>query len=154
MTRVPLKGIYVLALLLAVVPVRAQVASTTSSETENKAMTVLKRMADFVSQAERFSVTLDIGCDVVQDWGQKIEFGETRQIVVRRPDRLRVDTTGRSGKRSGVIFSGQEIAVFNVEDKVYATVAQPGTLDKTTAYFLTTKDNAAPLATAPSGVNP
>ena len=109
-------------------------------------MSVLKRMAEFVSNTERFSVTIDIGFDVVQEWGQKIEFGETRNIVVQRPNRLRVDTTKRNGKTRGVVFSGQEIAVFDVEEKVYATVAQPGTLDKTTNYFLNGLQMRLPLA--------
>jgi hypothetical protein len=60
-------------------------------------MAVLKRMAEFLSQAQRFSVTVDTGFDVVQDSGQKIEFGETRQIVLRRPDRVRIEATKRNG---------------------------------------------------------
>ena len=65
---------------------------------------------------------------------------------MQRPNRLRVDTTKRNGQTSGVVFSGQEIAVFDVEEKVYATVAQPGTLDQTTNYFLNGLQMRLPLA--------
>jgi hypothetical protein len=71
-------------------------------------MAILKRMADFLSQTQRFSVTVDIGFDVVQDSGQKIEFGETRKIVIRRPDRARIDITKGDGATSGFIFDGQQ----------------------------------------------
>ena len=132
--------------LFASAPVSAQGRRGSAPEIEAKAVSVLTRMAEFVSNTERFSVTIDIGFDVVQEWGQKIEFGETRNIVVQRPNRLRVDTTKRNGKTRGVVFSGQEIAVFDVEEKVYATVAQPGTLDETTNYFLNGLQMRLPLA--------
>ena len=37
-----------------------------------------KRTAEFLSQAQRFSVTVDMGFDAVQDSGQKIEFGHAQ----------------------------------------------------------------------------
>ena len=37
-------------------------------------MTVMKRMADYLSQAKRSSVTVDTGFDAVQEFGQKIAF--------------------------------------------------------------------------------
>src|SRR6266511_1360416 len=109
-------------------------------------MAILKWMADFLSQTQRFSVTVDIGFDVVQDSGQKIEFGESRQIVVRRPDRARIDITKRDGATSGFIFDGQEIALFNTREHVYATAAKPGTLDDAIAYFINNLDMRFPLA--------
>jgi hypothetical protein len=84
----------------------AQTPRTAASERNERAMSSLKRMADFLSQAQRFSVMVDIGFDVVQDSGQKIEFGETREIVVRRPAHARVDSTKRDGGTSGFISPG------------------------------------------------
>jgi hypothetical protein len=48
--------------------------STAASERDAQAMTLLQGMAE-------------ISFDVVQGSGEKLEFGETRQIVIRRPDR-------------------------------------------------------------------
>jgi hypothetical protein len=67
-----------LTLLLASASVRVQETSAANLQLEEQAMAVLKRMAEFLSQAQRFSVTIDAGFDAVQDSGQKIEFGETR----------------------------------------------------------------------------
>jgi hypothetical protein len=124
----------------------AQTPSTAASERDARAMAILKRMADFLSQTQRFSVTVDTGFDVVQDSGQKIEFGETRKIVVRRPDRVRIDITKGDGATSGFIFDGQEIAVFNAREHVYATAAKPGTLDEAIDYFMNDLDMRFPLA--------
>jgi hypothetical protein len=134
-----------LTLLLSGLPASAQEDRTAAPEIEEKAMTILKRMAEFLSQAQRFSVTVEVGSDVVQDWGQKVEFGETRKIVVRRPDRARINTVKRDGTVSDFVFDGKEIAVSHVQDKVYATAAKPGTLDEAIAYFVNDLDMRLPL---------
>jgi hypothetical protein len=137
---------WALTLLWLSAPGQAQQTSTAHPEMDEQAMAVLKRMTEFLTQAQRFSVTVDTGFDVVQDSGQKIEFGETRQMVLRRPDRLRIDVTKRNGAKSGMLFDGKDIAVFNTKENVYATVASPGTVDEAIAYFLTDLDMRLPLA--------
>src|SRR5262245_22240004 len=77
-----------LALRLAAAPGYAQHSAAPTSPTEEKAMATLMKAAEFLAKAQRFSVTADIGYDIEQDWGQKLEFGATRKITVRRPDRL------------------------------------------------------------------
>ena len=124
----------------------AQTPGKATSERDEQAMALLKRMADFLSQAQRFSVVADIGFDVVQESGQKIEFGETRKIIVRRPDQARIDITKRDGGTSGFIFDGKEIAVFNTREHVYATAAKPGTFDEAIDYFMNNLDMRFPLA--------
>jgi hypothetical protein len=120
--------------------------STAALARDAEAMASLQRMADFLSQAQRLSVTAAIGFDVVQASGEKLEFGETRQFLVQRPDRLRVDITKRDGSTSGFRFAGQEIAVFNTREQVYATAAKPGTLDEAITYFINGLDMRFPLA--------
>lgn len=134
-----------LALWLAAAPVNAQQAGATAAPIEKEAMSALMRMAEFLSKAQRFSFTADTGFDVVQDSGEKIEFGETRKMVIRRPDHARTDITKRDGAVSGFVFDGKEIAVFNVQDNVYATAAKPGTLDEAIAYFVNDLDMRMPL---------
>ena len=137
---------WALTLMLLSAPGQAQQTSTAHPEMEAQAMAVLKRMTAFLTQAQRFSVTVDTGFDVVQDSGQKIEFGETRQMVLRRPDRLRIEATKRNGAKNGMVFDGKDIAVFNTKENVYATAASPGTVDNAIAYFLTDLDMRLPLA--------
>jgi hypothetical protein len=135
-----------LALFLAGAPADAQQSGATAAPIEEKAMSALTRMAEFLSKAQRFGTTVEVGFDVVQDSGQKIEFGETRKITVRRPDRARIDVTKRDGTVSGFVFDGKQIAVFNVQDNVYATVAKPGILDEAVDYFISDLDMRLPLA--------
>ncbi len=129
---------------LAGVPVNAQEAG--SGEIEEKAMTSFKRMAGFLAKTQSFKVRLDIGFDVVQDSGQKIEYGETRELVLKRPNHIRIDSTKRDGATSRFSFDGKSIAVFNAGENVYASVAKTGTLDEAIDYFLDDLDMRLPLA--------
>ena len=135
-----------LTLLLMSAPVHAQETSVANPQLEEQAMAVLQRMTEFLSQAQRFSVTIDIGFDAVQDSGQKIEFGETRQIVLRRPDHLRIDATKRDGAKSVLLFDGKDITVVHPQENVYATVAKPGSVDEAMTYFAHDLGMRLPLA--------
>jgi len=136
----------VLLLLLGTPTLRAQEAKTAEGDPSAKAMQSLTRMSKFLSAAKQFRATVEIGYDIVQDWGQKIEFGETRVITVRRPDRLRADTTDRDGSTSGIVFDGKQIAVFDTNEKVYATVDRPGSIDGAIAYFVNDLGMRLPMA--------
>jgi hypothetical protein len=135
-----------LTLLLMSAPVHAQEARAANPELEEQAMAVLQRMTAFLSQAQRFSVAMDIGFDAVQDSGQKIEFGETRQVVLRRPDHLRIDAAKRDGSKSVLLFDGKDMTVVHPQENVYATVAKPGSVDEAIAYFVQDLGMRFPLA--------
>jgi hypothetical protein len=123
--------------------VHAQQSSPTAPRIEEKAIATLMRGAEFLAKAQRFSVTADISYDVMQDSGQKIEFGAIRTIIVQRPDRISVDIEDRDGTRRGFRFDGKQIAFFGLDEKVYATAEKPGDLDTAFAHF--TRDLRMPL---------
>ena len=132
--------------LLSVWAAGAAVAQPAAQGDEQAARAALKRTTELLGRAARFSVTIDIGFDVVPDSGQKIEFGETRRVVVRRPDRLRVDDVRRNGDTSGLRYDGQALTVFNLKDKVYATVGTSGTVDDLIAFVINELEMRFPLA--------
>jgi hypothetical protein len=112
-------------------------ADSRAAETaiEEKAMSTVMQMAELLAKAQRLSVTADIGYDVEQVWGQKLEFGATRKITVERPNRVAVDITNRDGTRRGFRFDGKQIAFFGLEEKAYATAQKSGDIDAALAYF-------------------
>ena len=129
-----------LLLVLVAAPVGAR------SEADERAAKRVEAMANFLAKAPRLSVTADCSYDVVQDSGQKIEFGEVRAITLRRPDRARIEATRRDGVRRGLIFDGKQIAAFDLDQKVYATVPKVGTTDAAFAYFKNDLDMRLPLS--------
>jgi len=133
--------------LLTGAPVGAQESDPAEArKSEEQAMAVMMRMADYLSQAQRFSVTADTGFDAVQEFGQKVEFGELRQMILSRPAGLRVDATKRDGSKSQFIFNGKELALYFAKENVYATEARPGTVDQAIDHFINDLDMRLPLA--------
>jgi hypothetical protein len=116
------------------------------TESQAKANAILMRMADFLSGAQRFSVSVNGGYDAVQKSGQKIEFGETRKVILSRPDRLRVEGERSDGAKILTVFTGKEIMLTDAASNVYATALQPGGLDETIIYFVKDLGMRLPLA--------
>lgn len=138
---------FIFSAMLSAAPVSAlEKGADEAQKSEEQAKAVMKGMADYLSQAKGFSVTVETGFDAVQEFGQKIEFGETRKIVLSRPDRLRVEATKRDGSKSELIFDGKEIALYFAKENVYATEARPGTVDQAIDYFTNDLDMRLPLA--------
>jgi len=116
------------ALLMALVS--ALLTSSLASATEHdgpdeRAAARIDAMVNALSKTTRLRATIDANWDVTQPTGEKIEFGETRVMTIRRPDRVRVETTRRDGTRRVLLFDGTQLAVFDVDLKVYATAARP-----------------------------
>jgi hypothetical protein len=126
------------ALLLALGPALLASPLAIAAEEQGadaRAAARLDAMADVLSKATRLRAAIDASWDVTQPTGEKIEFGETRVVTVRRPDRVRVETTRRDGSRRVFLFDGTQLAVFDVDLKVYATASRPGTLDAALDYL-------------------
>lgn len=134
------------ALMVSTTPVHAQEKKAAAPALDAHAMSTLMGMAEFLAKTPRFSVTTDIGYEVEQAWGPKLEFGSTRTITVRRPDRLAVDITDRDGTRRGFRYDGKQIAFFGLDEKAYATAEKAGDLDDAIAYFKQDLRMPLPLA--------
>jgi hypothetical protein len=126
--------------------VGADAGGATANAIDPRAIAVLQTMTGFLAAVKTFSVTADIDFDAVQDEGQKLEFGETRSILVDRPGRLRIDTTKRSGETSRLIFDGKQISLSTAKPNVYAIEDAPGTIDSAVTHLVKDLDTRLPLA--------
>ena len=106
---------------------------------------LLKQSADFLAAQSSFGFRARVGYDVVQLNGQKLEFGATRKITLRRPDRLRVEATQLDGDRMALFFDGEQIAIDLPEENAYVAAKKPGTLDAAIDYLVDDLDTPAPL---------
>ena len=117
-----------------------------ASESQDQAMAVLKRMAEFLVQTKQFSVNLRIGYDVVQESGEKVEFGERRTITLQRPDRLRVEAEDSDGDKALLVFDGKDITAYKETEQVYAVTPKPGDIDGALQYLIRDLAIRMPLA--------
>lgn len=107
---------------------------------------LLMRMAKFLAETPRFSVKIQAGYDVVQESGQKIEFGEGRRVTVSRPNGLRIEVEHSDGEKHLVLYDGKEITAFSPSQNVYAQSPKPGGIDEAVMYFLKDLHMRLPLA--------
>lgn len=114
--------------------------------TPEQAKKMLMRMAQFLAKTRRFSVKLNDNYEVLQDSGQMIEFGESRTIIVDRPNGLHVDIEHSDGEKHRVIYDGNMITAFSPSHNVYAQVPKSGGIDEAVMYFLKDLHMRLPLA--------
>jgi len=122
----------------------AQQPVITASQAEARA--ILMGMADYLARTPQFSVAIQSGYDVLQASGQMIEFGDTRKVVVRRPDRLRIDVERSDGEQGRILYDGKQLTGFVVTQNRYAQAAVPGDLDKALSYAVKELKARVPLA--------
>ncbi len=108
----------------------AQTQAPPTTDVEEEALALLRQSMVFVSKAPSFQLSAEIGFDVIQESGQKIEFGATRQVTIRRPDKARIEFTRRDGVNGAIVFDGKKLLVFNNDDKVYAQTPLEGDIDQ------------------------
>lgn len=154
--RLIISGTLILAAVFVAVPLPAAEApapppaanAPTSADAAipNPAMEHLMRMANFLAQLKEFSVTLHSGYDVVQESGQKIEFGENRKMTVVRPDRFRVDVERSDGESFTSVFDGKTVTVFSPKKNLYAATEVQGDIDAAIRHFVRDLNMRMPLA--------
>lgn len=148
---IALIGASAVSLLLAAGEAGAQQSAParkapTETESQTRARAILTRMAEHLAGAQAFSVSLRGGYDAVQRSGQKIEFGESRKLVVSRPDRLRIEGEDSDGDKSLTVFTGKEIVLIHPADNAYAVAPQPAGLDNTIVHYVRDLGMRLPLA--------
>lgn len=123
-------------------------ASAAQAETPSQlqARTLLFEMARFLGEAPKFSVNMRAGFDVVQDNGQKIEFGERRTISLQRPNLFLSKHRESNGRGDLLLFDGKSITVSDAEAGVYSQVPQPGDIDASVVHFVQDLKMRLPLA--------
>jgi hypothetical protein len=127
-------------------PVQAQSPAEAGPAIEAEALAVLKRMAERLARAERLGVSIRAGYDVLQESGQKVEFGERHTVLMRRPDGLRVEAQLSDGDKRMVVFDGKTITVLDAGENVYAQLERPGSVDEAIRYLVRDLQVRLPLA--------
>lgn len=111
-----------------------------------EAKDLLLRMANYLAQAQRFTVTMVDNYDTMQASGQKIEFGEKRNITVSRPNGLHVELEESNGEKHVFLYDGKDMTVFSPSQNVYAQAAKAGGIDEAIVYLLKDLHMRLPLA--------
>ena len=106
---------------------------------------ILRQMSEYLRTADEFTFHADIVYDSELTNGEKIQYGSTSDIAVRRPNRLHVTYRGDE-RQSRVFFDGQTITLYDVAVGVYAVTAVPAEIDKAVDFIFEKHGFSVPIA--------
>lgn len=108
-----------------------------------EAQRILKSSTDFLASQKQFSAETRNTLEIALKSGQKIEFNHTARQSVQRPDKLRAERTGDLVDQL-FVYDGKSLTLHNPQNKVYAQVAAPATLEGMLDFARTKLDIVAP----------
>lgn len=100
-----------------------------SAALDPAALAIVHKMAAQLRSLPALRVVAAVEYDALQRDGQTLEFGSTRELSVRRPDRLRAHARDRSGGERSLYYDGRQVTVLDPTQGVYATTEQTGDVD-------------------------
>jgi len=112
---------------------------------ETKAEQALRQMSDYLKSLKAFRFRTENTTDEIVLAGSKVQFGQTVDVYVRRPDRLRANAKGDLENQQ-FFYDGKSVTLFNKDKKVYATLKAPGEIEPALEYAQDAFGINAPLA--------
>jgi hypothetical protein len=117
------------AALLAAWPLQEKTLAQDSQQDE-KAMSVLKAMSEYLSKEPTLSFRARTFFDVVQKGGIKVKTAREVEVVLKRPDHLHADTLDDAGAAVSVWYDGSKLTVWRKSDNESMTLDFSGDTDK------------------------
>jgi hypothetical protein len=108
-----------------------------------EAQQLLKASTDFLARQQQFSADTRNTLEVVLKSGQKVEFNHTARVSAQRPNKLRAERSGDLVNQV-FVYDGKTLTLHNPQDKSYAQVAAPDTLEAMLEFARTKLDIVAP----------
>ncbi|MGE3181982.1 MAG: DUF2092 domain-containing protein [Phycisphaerae bacterium] len=94
---------------------------------DQRCMTQMKAMSDFLKGLNAFEFTTESDFDVVDVGDQKLQFTRRMTVQVKRPDHLRATSSGAEWNKS-YYFDGKNVSLFDEDAKVYSRVEAPANI--------------------------
>jgi len=117
---------WIAATLALILPM---VLALTPSAQAQDAGKVLKAMTDYVTSQKVISVTYDSDIEVITTNLQKIQFASSGQMLLSRPDKIRVSRTGGYSDVD-LVFDGKTLTVLGKNLNTFAQTDSPGSIDQ------------------------
>jgi hypothetical protein len=102
---------------------------TTAGAAGEDATAILKAMADYLSAQKTISLTFDSDIEVITPQMEKIQFTNSGEALLSRPDKLRARRVGGYSDAE-LVFDGETISILGRSINGYAQIEAPGTVDQ------------------------
>jgi hypothetical protein len=113
--------------IAAMTPAFGASSSTAKPTISDEASTAVAQMGKTLL-ANQFSFQAHTIRVYAESDGQPLHIAHNIKVIVRRPDRLRVDVTGDDGSTQ-LFYDGKTVVLYGADAKKYASVAVPNTLE-------------------------
>ena len=95
---------------------------------DSKALELLQRGLDYLSNLDQFSVKTQSTYEDVLNGKYRVDYETTNSLLVDRPDKLRVERYGLNMNQI-LIYDGSSFTQYNSDDNVYDTEPVPGNIE-------------------------
>lgn len=112
---------------------------------DEEAKTILQAMSDHLKASTNFTFTVADTIDEVLPSGQKLQYSHLRNVTIRRPDLMKVKTTGDINNRS-FFKDGKKVTLIDDNHGVFAWIKDPGDIDEMMVFMLEKYGVSTPLA--------
>jgi len=96
---------------------------------ENAAETILKAMTNYVSSQKTIEMTFDSDIEVITPQLEKIQFTNSGEMLLSRPDKLRAHRQGGYADVA-LFFDGKTVSILDKHNNGYAQFDAPGSVDQ------------------------
>ena len=120
---------FVVGALLGLVVLSAQAADDVKPAIDPHADALLRRMGDYLAQAQFFSVSAEVWQDIQLGSGQQVQVGRQIEMQVRRPDRFHAEVHSPHRNR-GLYYDGKSITLLNRVQNFYGSISAPPTINE------------------------
>jgi hypothetical protein len=90
---------------------------------------ILKAMTDYLGAQQTISLTFDSDIEVTTPQLEKIQFTNSGEALLQRPDKLRAHRVGGYSDVE-LVFDGKTVSILGRSNNGYAQVEAPGTVDQ------------------------
>jgi hypothetical protein len=105
------------------------VGTAGAAEIEPQADQLLRKMSNYLSSQQQFTMRSDGATEVVLKDGEKIQFDFDSKVEIKRPNMLRSERTGEMSD-AAFFYDGKAFTLFGKRNHFYATESAPGNLDQ------------------------
>jgi hypothetical protein len=123
-----------------------QDAVARSENVDEEALKILRKATDYLTSLERFRLKAATVMDVVQESGQKLQFGSTVEVTVKRPNRLFTSRILDDGNVRRFWYDGTTATMYDEKEKAYGKIPVPDNIDEMLNYLEEVIKNPRPLA--------
>ena len=109
----------------------ALIAASTGAQAEagDDAKAILKAMSDFMGSQQTIGLTFDSDIEIITPELEKLQFTNSGEVLLSRPDKLRAHRQGGYADVE-MVFDGKTVSILGKNLNGYAQLEAPGSVDQ------------------------